>query len=179
MKRRGWRQGIGAIASTVLILLLGCGPDPNGPGSYQAVMQAAASAEETLKGQGATLERKQYPPGAAWAVNLSGKQVTDETFTALRNLDHVAELDLSGTNVADAHMQHLGDVEIAGLLVRLDLSNTTVGDEGLRLLKESLYLSDLNLAGSKVTEAGAAQWQKDRDADPRVRPEFKKTKLSR
>ncbi|HUQ70827.1 MAG TPA: hypothetical protein VM165_14955, partial [Planctomycetaceae bacterium] len=64
-----------AIAMPLLIGT-GCRPDPKGPGSFHATMQAATEAEESLNKLGAKLERKQYPPGPAWAVDLSGKDVT-------------------------------------------------------------------------------------------------------
>ena len=157
----------------------GCAPDPHGPGSYHDFVQKQKSAEETLAAQGATLEKKQYPPGQAWVIDLSGKQVNDETFAAFEALDHIAELDLSGTNVTDAHMQRLGKPEIGGVFVRLNLSNTDVGDQGLAALSDSLFLSELNLSGTNVTDAGVAQWQKARESDRRVRPQFKKVKLIR
>jgi hypothetical protein len=164
-----------------LLALSGCGffDNPNGPGSFQAVMEAEKSAEESLKSQGAILERKQYPLGSAWAVDLKGREVTDKTFEALKRLDHVAELNLSGTKITDNDMKHFADSGFAGVLFDLDLSKTEVSDEGLGQLTKSKYLSKLNLAGTKVTDEGVARWQKARSADEQVAQNFKKVKITR
>jgi hypothetical protein len=178
INRSGCFHGL-CIAS--LLATCGCGffHDPNGPGSLQAITKAEKSAEETLKGQGAILERKQYPPGSAWAVDLSGQDVTEITFEALKRLDHIAELDLSKTKITDEHMKHFADSAFAGVLVDLNLSNTEVSDAGLNELRVSRFLTNLNLTGTKVTEEGAARWQKARSADDTVSPNFKKVRITR
>lgn len=157
----------------------GCAPDPNGPGSYHALVEAAADAEDIIRTAGGKMERKQYPPGSAWAIDLSSKEINDKTFEGLRKLDQVAELNLSDTNITDAHMKNFSDPEIGGLLVSLDLSKTGISDAGLKEISESIYLTSLNLAETKVTDAGVAEWQKTRAADPRVGPGFKKVKITR
>jgi hypothetical protein len=166
----------------VLLSVAGCGlfgPDPNGPGSFQAVSKAAKSAEETLTSAGAKLEQKQYPLGTGWAVDLSGKEVTDNTFDALKSLGYISELNLSGTKITDSHAKHFSGTGVGSVLVDLNLSNTEISDAGLQQLKDSLYLTNLNLSGTKVTNGGVAQWEKDRLADDRIRPNFKKVKITR
>lgn len=169
-------------AAVWVLALAGCGlfgPDPNGPGSFQAVSQAIKSAEESLTKAGAKLEQKQYPPGTGWAVDLTGTEVTDKTFETLRKLGYIAELNLNGTKVTDAHMKHLSGEGVGSVLVNLNLVNTEITDEGLKQVKDSLYLMSLNLSGSKVSSAGVDQWLKDRAADSRIQPNFKKTKVFR
>jgi uncharacterized protein YjbI with pentapeptide repeats len=157
---------LGSVLALALLLTAGCRrrDDTN---YYelekQKQQQAAASAEE----QGIKAVRKQYRQGAAWAVNLSGKQVTDATFDSLKQFDNITELDLSKTNVSDAQMVQVN--EIGSLLLKLDLSNTGVTDAGLAQLTNLLVLSDLNLAGTKVTPAGVAAFKKSRANDPRIR----------
>jgi len=148
----------------------GCGlfHDPNGPGSYQAVMQGQQSAEEALKKNGAKMERKQYPLGEAWVVDLTGEKVSNTTFDALKHLDHVAELTLSHTNTGDAEMKNFADSTLSGALVKLDLSNTEVTDDGLQELKECRFLMNLILSGTKVTDAGVARWKKNHVTDDRI-----------
>ena len=107
-----------------VLTLAGCGlfgPDPDGPGSLAAVAKAGKSAQDALTGAGAKLEQKQYPPGMGWAVDLSGAEVTDETFEALRKLGYVAELNLNGSKVTDAHMKHLNGEGVGSVLINLNL----------------------------------------------------------
>lgn len=158
----------------------GCGPDVDaGPGSYAASQKTQQSAEEFLKSKGATLTRKHFPPGDAWVVDLSGKEVTDETFQKLLELDHVAELNLSGTAVTDAHMKLLNDPEIGGLLTVLDISKTGITDAGLKEFKIARFLMNLSIGGSKITDAGLKAWQADRRADGAVTSQFKNPKISK
>lgn len=166
---------------SILVAIVGCGffHDPNGPGSYQAVMKAQQSSEDALKGIGATLEKKQYPLGSAWVVDLTGKDVNSKTFEALKKIGPIAELKLKDTKVTDEDMKQLGQTELSGLLVDLDLGNTAVSDVGLKELKVSKFLMKLNLAGTKITDAGVADWQKERSANSNVAQNFKKVKISR
>ncbi|MDZ4687761.1 MAG: hypothetical protein SH850_22035 [Planctomycetaceae bacterium] len=164
-----------------LALVAGCGllgPDPNGPGSFAAVSKAAKSAEETLASQGAKLEQKTYPLGTGWVVDLHDKDVNEETFAALKKLGYIAELNLNGTKIADDHTKHFSGEGIGSVLVELDLGKTEVTDEGLKNIKDSLYLTKLNLSGTKATAAGVAQWEQARASDSRIRPEFKKVKIT-
>jgi hypothetical protein len=156
------------LAALALAALLAAGCQRRDTTNYdelekQKQQQAAASAE----GMGIQAVRKRYPQGEAWAVNLSGKQVTDATFNSLKQLDHITELDLSKTAVTDAQLAQVN--EIGALLLKLNLSNTAVTDAGLAQLTNLLVLSDLNLAGTKVTPAGVAAFKKARANDPRVR----------
>lgn len=164
----GTRILVHSALSVALLAICGCGPNPNGPGSYQAVMQGQQSAEETLKKNGGKLERKQYPLGAAWVIDLTGQQLSNSTFDALKRLDHVAELNLSRTNTGDAEMTNFADSKLSGTLVKLDLSDTKVTDKGLQQLKECQFLMNLNLNKTSVTEAGVTEWKKNHAVDPRI-----------
>jgi hypothetical protein len=157
---------LGAVLALALLLTAGCKrrDDTN---YYELEQQKQQQAAATAEGAGIKAVRKTYPQGQAWAVNLSGKQVTDATFASLKNLDHISELDLSNTNVTDAQMAQVN--EIGGLLLKLDLSKTGVTDAGLERLKDLLVLTDLNLAGTKVTLAEVAAFKKSRAQDPRIR----------
>src|SRR5690242_944942 len=155
-----------AAVLSLALLAAGCGrrdtTDYNEL-EQQKQQQAAAAAEDA----GIKAVRKRYPQGQAWAVNLSGKQLTDATFERLRQLDHISELDLSRTNVTDAQMAQVN--EIGTLLLKLDLRNTAVTDAGLEQLTNLLVLGELNLAGTKVTPAGVAAFKQQRANDPRVK----------
>lgn len=164
----------------VWILLLacgGCGPDPNGPGSFQAVANAQADAEGTLKTQGASLERKDYPPyGSAWVVDLSGKPLTPETWAALKGVDHVSELNLSGTTFGDADVPKLN--ELSGFLINLNASGTALTDQGLAQL-DAPHLRQLDVSNTKVTAEGVSSFQKARKENPNIAQGFKNVKVTR
>jgi hypothetical protein len=160
-------SGLTAVLALALLVTAGC--KRRDTTNYlelekQRQEQAGASAE----GLGIKVVRKSYPQGQAWAVDLSGKQVTDATFDMLKKFDHITELNLSKTNITDAQMARVNAV--GGVLLKLDLSNTAVSDSGLEQLKSLLLLTQLNLSGTKVTPAGVAAFKQNRAKDPRVLP---------
>ncbi|QDT52352.1 hypothetical protein Pan44_03620 [Caulifigura coniformis] len=172
------RAAITLSISLGCIGMAGCGADVDGgPGSYAAAEKMSQSAQEFLKSKGATMTRKRYPPGEAWVIDLSGKEVTDETFDRLQELDHVAELNLSKTSLTDAHMKLINNPEVGGVLVSLDVSNTAVTDAGLKELTTPRFLMKIAVAGSKVSEQGLKQWQADRNANSNVPKGFKVVKV--
>lgn len=172
----GWKW-VAAIAVGCAAITIGaCSQDPNGPGSYHAVMEAKAQAEEKLKSQGAKLEMKSYPQGSAWAVDLSKQTITDETWAALQALGLVAELDLSGTAINDGQLDRVN--EIATVLTRLNLSQTEVTDEALTKLKLG-FLTQLDLTGTKVTPGAIAMFLKKRSEDPTIAVPFKRPNIKR
>ncbi len=160
-----WMHYWRVSCATLIVAAAGCGADPDGPGSYQAFREAQQNAEGTLTAQGAKLERKDYPQGSAWAVDLSGKTIADETLTALKALDRVSELNLSGSTLSDEHMARVN--ESSTFLMRLDLSKTSVTDQGLAQL-EAGFLNDLDVTGSKITEEGVSQFLKKRADNPQI-----------
>jgi uncharacterized protein YjbI with pentapeptide repeats len=130
----------------------------------------------SLQAQGATVQEKSYPPhGVGYVVNLSGATLTDDTFRDLKGLKRLAELDLSRSSLTDAQMDQLN--EVSNLLVRLDLSNTAITDAGLEKLKRVYVLFNLNAAGTKVTPAGVARFQKQRLESPYTRVNHTNVKL--
>src|SRR5262245_19525306 len=131
----------------------------------------------SLQKQGATVKEKDYPPhGTGYVVNLSGARLADDTFRDLKGLQRVAELDLSKSSLADDQMDQLN--EVSKDLVRLDLSNTAVTDAGLGKLKAVYVLFNLNLAGTKVTAAGVARFQKQRLESPYTKVKRTNVKLN-
>ena len=152
---------------------------PGGPGSYQEVVRQRDSAEQTLRDQGAALERRNFGIADAWVVDLSNTAISSETLEALAHLGVVAELNFSGTAMGDEELKRLGELKIGGYLVRVNLNNTNVSDSGLDGLTNSLYLRELNLEGTKVTDAGMRQWQAKRSANPHVPEGFRNVKVTR
>jgi hypothetical protein len=152
----------------------GCKKDTVSLAEREKMQQADFA--NSLQQQGGTVKEKSYPPyGNGYEVKLSGARITDDTFKDLKGLQRVAELDLSKSSITDDQMGRLN--EIATLLVKLDLSNTAVTDAGLVQLKHVPVLFNLNLAGTKVTPAGVARFQKQRLENPFIKVKQTNVKL--
>jgi hypothetical protein len=166
-----------ARPSLVLVVLslaplAGCRGE-TGANSYQEQQKAQTSAADALREMGATLTEVSNPRGKSWAINLSGKQIADETFDHLRKVGYITDLDLSKTNVGDAQMASLNERKIGGMLLKLNLSNTAVSDAGLAQLTDLMLLTNLNLSGTRMTAAGVEDFKAKRANDPRINPIFK------
>ncbi len=73
----------------------------------------------------------------------------------------VTFVDLSGTAVGDAQLEHLGEQleGLSGLRV-LNLSRTPITDAGLEYLKGLTQLKSLDLSETNITEEGATRLSK-------------------
>jgi hypothetical protein len=139
---------------------------------FHRIQMTQTEAVNQLKQSGGDVAEKRYPLGDAWSVKLVGASVTDATFDQLQTLGRIAELDLSKSNLTDEHMPRLA--EVAGVCFRLNLSGTAVTDKGLEALADLPFLMELDVRGTKVTSAAAAQFKSARQANPKVHERAKK-----
>ncbi|MGQ0637436.1 MAG: hypothetical protein ACT4QC_22750 [Planctomycetaceae bacterium] len=174
-----WR-GVGLLILGLAQSFLG-GCDSSGyeeRNTFETKVKAGESALDILKQQGGKFQPKMYPLGAAWEVDLRGvAQINDETFVLLKKVGPIAEMHLNGSSLTDAHMVKLGDPELSGVFVKLDLGNTAVSDVGLGELKTQNFLQELNLAGTKVTPAGIAAFRKMRQENNSILPIYRNVKI--
>ncbi len=71
--------------------------------------------------------------------------------------DYVFRVDLNGTHITDAGLQHLAELsQLSGL----NVEGTQVTDVGLEHLEEMSHLDWLRLSGTKVTNEGVKKLQK-------------------
>jgi hypothetical protein len=174
-RRPGGSRFVVFLAVLFLAALPGCGR-PTVSLAEREKMQETDFVT-SLQKQGGTVTEKSYPPhGDGYVVNLSGAKITDETFRDLKGLKRLAELDLSKSSVADGQMDQLN--EVAKYLVRLDLSHTAVTDAGIEKLANTYVLFNLNLAGTKITAAGVARFQKLRLQSPYTKVKRTTVKLN-
>jgi hypothetical protein len=153
-------------ALLLLAALPGCKGD--GLSELQRAMKKEQDCANALRQQGGTVEEKKYPPfGEGYVVNLSGAQITDDTFKNLACLKRVAELNLGRSSITDAQMGQLNDVPC--YLVRLDLSHTAVTDAGLDKMNHLYVLLYLNLAGTRITPEAVKRLQERRLASSLTR----------
>jgi Leucine Rich repeat len=164
-------------ARTILLIVIaaaGCkGGDDGGANDFQRRRQGQEDAVGQLRGLGAKLNEVVYPQGKAWTVDLSGKQITNETFDTLKKLGHITELNLSKTNVTDEDMSRVNEMGIGNLLLKLDLSHTAITDTGLAKLDGLYLLSSFNLTDTKVTKAGIDRFKAERNSNSKIGPKFK------
>lgn len=159
---RFWMLGFLLLSA----VLSGCKGD--GLSDYEREQNRKEDSLNTLRAQGAKVESKKYPQnpryGNGYVVNLSGLQITDDTFQKLKGLQKVSELDLSKSSISDDQMDKLN--EVIPLILKLDLSNTAVTEAGLEKLTKLNFCFKLILTGSKVTPAGAERFRQQRLARP-------------
>lgn len=82
-------------------------------------------------------------------LHATGDEAGD--LNALAQAQGLAEIDLSGASITDAHLAHLAKL---GGLTWLGLNGTPIGDAGLAHLAGLRALKTLLLGGTRVTDAG-------------------------
>ncbi|HEY6168663.1 MAG TPA: c-type cytochrome domain-containing protein [Verrucomicrobiae bacterium] len=102
----------------------------------------------------AGVNARQVANGVNWRYanfRVAGSKFDAKTFAALKDIQNLQELNLSGVQLKDSDLAN-----IAGLknLERLNLSGSSVSDAGLVHLKNLTSLVSLNLFSTKVTDAG-------------------------
>jgi hypothetical protein len=166
--------GLVAVAPVLaLAALSGCRVGDGGANDYERKQKTKENAAAALQGMGAKLSEQVFPQGRAWAIDFSGQQISDETVDHLKNMGYIVQLNLSKTNVTDAHMARVNEMGIGNLLLTLDLSHTAVSDAGLAKLDGLFLLTTLTLTGSKVTPAGVNRFRSERSANSKIDARFK------
>ncbi|MGQ0634038.1 MAG: hypothetical protein ACT4QC_05495 [Planctomycetaceae bacterium] len=163
---------------TVAIGLLACCGCGSSEGEYKGIMQTRTSAQDGLEAQGGKFSEKRLPViGELYVLSMSGsKSIDDKTFEMIKETGKlISELDLSGTNVTDAHLALLNDKDVSRAITKLNLSNTEITDKGLQNLTLMSMLTELNLENTKVTAEGVKAFQKARAENEAV--QAKKLKI--
>jgi hypothetical protein len=163
------RAAAAALAVTIgLACAAGCGEN-NGPSDYDKMVASKKGAADALTQAGAKTQKKQYPVGEAWVVDLRGLTITDDLLRRVKDLGNVAELDLSRSTVTDQQLSLIKELGLQVLLNRLDLSQTAVTDAGLDRLDGFIFLATVDLTGTRVTRAAADRLKQRVANDPKSR----------
>jgi len=84
-------------------------------------------------------------------LDLSGTRLTDEGLGHIAGLKEIEHLSVSNTHVGNSGMKYIARLE---KVIRLDFSETRVTDDGLRQLQNLINLEQLSLDGTNVSDAG-------------------------
>ena len=166
------RRAARAAAALTLLALPACSRKGE-LSDYMRAQQAQQVTIDALTERGAKFSQQRFPQGTAWAVDLSGQTVSGETLNQLKTLRFISELNLSKCQFADLDVGRLAEPGIGSVLLKLDLSQTAVTDADMEKLDGLGMLSQLNLAGTKVTPAAVERFRQRRKDNPKVLPQFK------
>jgi hypothetical protein len=165
------------VLGTLLLTLCGCGMFGDGISDFERQAKSREGCIELLKEQGAKFEQKTYPQGVAWAVDLSGMEITDQTLELLGKVGNLSELNFSGSSISDDQIAELNDINLSGTLLKLDLSKTEITDAGIAEMTRFGFLRELNLTGTKVTSAAIESFKAARKANADIIPMMKEVKV--
>ncbi|PWU03727.1 MAG: hypothetical protein C5B53_00090 [Candidatus Melainabacteria bacterium] len=88
-------------------------------------------------------------------LSLSGTRASDQTLKSFanhaKNLRNLWSLDLSSTTISDNGMEHLRQLPN---IASLNLANTKIGDRAVNVLNKATNLNDLDLSNTGITEQG-------------------------
>ncbi len=90
-------------------------------------------------------------PSGVWFLSGRAKPITDDQLSHISGMYSLRKLDLSETKVGDAGMRHLMELN---RLNDLRLSGTRVTDSGLKMIGRLDSLEALELADTQITDAG-------------------------
>lgn len=166
-----------AATALILIVLYGCGPTAP-EDEYEKLQQTLQSAEQRLNALG-KVERKEYPPGAAWSLDLHGATIDGQVVSDATTIERISELLLSGSTITDEQLQQLLQSNRTVFLNVLDVSNTGITDAGLAGLAHKQYLQKVNIQGSKVTDGFVSTLQSERAADAQIPAQFKSVAVTK
>jgi hypothetical protein len=162
-----------AVLAAVLLTPCGCGMFGDGVSDFERQRISREGAADLLKEQGAKFEQKTYPQGVAWAVDLNGMDITDQTLELLGKVGRISELNLSGSSITDDQIAELNDINLSGVMVKLDLSKTGITDAGIAEMTKFGFLKELNLTGTEVTASAIESFQAARKENADIIPMMK------
>jgi len=157
-----------------------CSKPYDGVSDADREQQAKQAALDAASQHGLKMTEKTYLPGKkAWAVDMKGLTVTDDMFHKLKDAGQIAELDLSDSTVTDTQLALIRDLGVGAVLFKLDLSNTKVTDTGLGYLEGLPLLANIKATGTAITAAGADQYKNARANNPKVLAQFRNATITR
>src|SRR5262245_14383074 len=104
------------FVAMAIVLVSGC---DDGISDYDRAKMDVTKAMDAMKAKGVKFAERRYPQGDAWSVDLSGQQISDETFELLKRVGRVSELNFSGSTLTDAQAEKLNSMDVSGFVVKL------------------------------------------------------------
>lgn len=150
-----------AMVGGILILTVsaGCG-QPEAVGALKRLKQAKSAAVAEIEARGGTATIKDYGPGSGYILDLRTVPIDDDFLAELTPLKHITEIDLSDSDVTDEQLQKLAKVRGVGVILKLDVSGTQIGDAGIMAFVKHNLLCQLDVQNSNVTPAAIKKFKK-------------------
>lgn len=167
------------LCAALAIVVPACSKPYDGVSDYDREQQAKQAAAEAAKSAGLKMTEKTYPLGKAWAVDMQGMTVADDHFKRLKEAGNVAELDLSKSTITDDLLGRMRELGACTTVYKLNLSNTAVTDAGLQKLEGLPFLINVDVRGTKVTQAGADRYKSSRTNNPQIGSNFRNATVTR
>jgi hypothetical protein len=162
------------LFATCVVLYSGCSRS-GGLSDFEKAQKKKDSAADSLRALGAEVSPVTYPNyGEGWAVKLRGAKITTEMFDQMKALKRVSDLDVSKSDITDEQLAKLSEQDVGTMIVKLNLSNTSITDAGVDNLKLPL-LTHFTVTGTKISNAAIDRLKQRRASDPRL-PTFKVVK---
>jgi hypothetical protein len=169
-----------AVFPVALVLLVSaCSKPYDGVSDADRELQAKQAALDAAKSAGLKCTEKTYPLGKAWVVDMKGLTVTEDHFKRLKEAGNVSEIDLSRSTITDDQLGQMREIGVCATLYKLNLSDTAITDAGLQKLEGLGLLIDINVRGTKVTQAGADRYKAARKDNPQIGPNFRNATVTR
>jgi Leucine-rich repeat (LRR) protein len=137
------------LVCLLLVGVVGCGDGSSPTNDSQAKAEYLVADVSPLEKLGAEIQQNEQ--GEVVEVNLYGTKVTDAGLEHLKGLANLKTLFLADTQVTAAGLEHLKGLTKLRVLY---LGDTQVTDAGLVHLKGLTKLEYLNLSRTQVTDAG-------------------------
>ena len=157
------------VGLSILLVLVGCSRG-GGLSDYQRFQNTRQGLIDKLQSQGVKLKEKNLDV-IAYTADLAGLTITDELIQQLGQLEHLTELNLSKSTITDEQLGKILEMKLNIRCSKIDVSDTAITDAGLDKFVNVGILSDLNLAGTKITKAAVERLKSRKLNDQRI-PEF-------
>lgn len=150
-----------AMAGGLILIVFSAGcTQPEAVGALKRLEQSKSEAVAEIEAYGGTATKKDYGPGSGYVLDLRTVPIDDDFLAELTPLRHITEIDLSDSDVTDEQLQKLAKVRGVGVIIKLDVSGTQIGDAGIMAFVKHNLLCQLDVQDSNVTPAAIKKFKK-------------------
>lgn len=162
------------------MIVSGCGLSGGGKSEFEKYQQKENGFIQAVSAAGGKAAKETHTmfgvSKMGWVIDLSGAQITDALIAQIieaAKFDPIFGMNFSNSKLTNAQLAKLDAGKALERTVQLDLSETAITSEGLDRLSDLLWISVLNLKGSKVTKESGEKLGERKMANPNTPPVFK------